>query len=305
MERISFRFSIKLVLVCFLCSFTVHAQNVNSVLFNPDSLKLISFQFKFTEGASVDKKGNVFFTDQPNNTIWKYSVDGKLTLFTDKAGRANGTYFDKKGNLLACADENFQILSFDKNAISTSIYKNPKENDLNGPNDLWIDKKGGIYFTDPYYQRNYWIRKAPLIVGEKVYYLPRKTAKESTIKIVEDSLQRPNGIVGTPDGKLLYVADAKGGKTYQYTIQPDGTLKNRILLINQGSDGMTLDEQGNIYLTGNGVTIFNKAGIQIAHINVSTARTSNLCFGGKRRNILFITAGNSIYTLPMLVKGVE
>lgn len=177
MERISFSFFIKLFLVCLLFPFIVHAQNVNKPLFNPDSLKLISSQFKFTEGASVDKKGNVFFTDQPNNTIWKYSVNGKLTLFTDKAGRANGTYFDKKGNLLACADENFQILSFDKNAIPTSVYKNDKENDLNGPNDLWIDKKGGIYFTDPYYQRNYWIRKAPSIVGEKVYYLPHKTAK--------------------------------------------------------------------------------------------------------------------------------
>jgi gluconolactonase len=305
MERISFSFSIKIVVVCFLFSFAANAQSGNKALFNQDSLKLISSQFKFTEGASVDKKGNVFFTDQPNNTIWKYSVDGKLSLFTDKAGRANGTYFDKNGNLLACADESFQILSFDKNGIATPIYKNPKDSDLNGPNDLWIDKKGGIYFTDPYYQRNYWTRKAPAIVGEKVYYLPHKMAEGSTIKIVEDSLQKPNGIVGTPDGKLLYVADAKGGKTYQYTIQHDGSLKNRVLLINQGSDGMTLDEQGNIYLTGNGVTIFNKAGIQIAHINVSTARTSNICFGGKRKNILFITAGNSIYTLPMLVKGVE
>lgn len=302
MERIKFSLTIKICIVCFLYSLAVNAQSGNKTLFNQDSLKLISSQFKFTEGASVDKKGNVFFTDQPNNTIWKYSVDNKLTLFTDKASRANGTYFDKKGNLIACADENFQILSFDKNANPTLIYQNPKENNLNGPNDLWIDKKGGIYFTDPYYQRNYWARKSPEIVGEKVYYLPKG---DKQVTVVDDSLQRPNGIVGTADGKTLYVADAKGGKTYQYDIQPNGLLKNRVLLINQGSDGMTLDEQGNIYLTGNGVTIFNKAGKQIAYINVSTTRTSNICFAGKKRNILFITAGNSIYTLPMQVKGVE
>ncbi|MFD0941125.1 SMP-30/gluconolactonase/LRE family protein [Pedobacter boryungensis] len=301
MERIKFYSLIKIFLVCFLFSFAVSAQT-NKPLFK-DSLKLISSQFKFTEGASVDKKGNVFFSDQPSNTIWKYSVDGNLSLFTDKSGRANGTYFDKKGNLLACADENFQILSFDRNGISKSIYKNPKENDLNGPNDLWIDKKGGIYFTDPYYQRNYWTRKTPAIVGEKVYYIPNK--EESPIKIVEEGLEKPNGIVGTPDGKLLYVADAKAGKIYQYSIQPNGTLTNKVLLINQGSDGMTLDEKGNIYLTGNGVTIFNKEGVQIEHINVSKTRTSNLCFAGKNRNILFITAGSSIYILPMLVKGVE
>ena len=302
MERLKFNSFIKIFVVCFLSSFAANAQSGNKTLFNQDSLKLISSQFKFTEGASVDKNGDVFFTDQPNNTIWKYSIYGKLTLFTNKAGRANGTYFDKKGNLVACADENFQILSFDKNANSTLVYQNPKESNLNGPNDLWIDKKGGIYFTDPYYQRNYWTRKSPEIFGEKVYYLPKG---EKQITILEDSLQKPNGIVGTPDGKTLYVADAKGGKTYRYDIQANGSLKNRKLLINQGSDGMTLDEQGNIYLTGNGVTIFNKEGAQIAYINITTARTSNVCFAGKKKNILFITSGNSIYTLPMLVKGVE
>lgn len=287
-------------------SFTANAQmESNQTLFVQDSLKLISSQFKFTEGASVDKKGNIFFTDQPNNTIWKYSLTGKLTLFSDKAGRANGTYFDKKGNLIACADENFQLLSFDKNANSTIIYQNPKHSNLNGPNDLWINRKGEIYFTDPYYQRDYWVRKEAEIVGEKVYLIKATKSETGKIKVVEDSLIRPNGIVGTPDGKKLYVADAKGGKTYQYDIQPDGTLKNRVMLINQGSDGMTLDAQGNLYLTGNGVTIFDKTGKQIGFIKVATARTSNVCFGGKKRNILFITAGKSIYILPMLVKGVE
>ncbi|TKC10398.1 SMP-30/gluconolactonase/LRE family protein [Pedobacter polaris] len=302
------KIQLQLLFILILSSSCVRAQlGENEPLFIQDSLKLISSQFKFTEGASVDKKGNVFFTDQPNNTIWKYSTAGKLSLFTAKAGRANGTYFDKKGNLIACADENFKILSFDKNANPTLVYQNPKHSNLNGPNDLWINRKGEIYFTDPYYQRDYWTRKAPAIVGEKVYFLKATKREEGMggIIVVEDSLQRPNGIVGTPNGKILYVADAKGGKTYQYDIKPDGSLMNRVMLINQGSDGMTLDEHGNIYLTGNGVTIFDKAGKQIAHINVPLARTSNVCFGGKKRNILFITSGKSIYTLPMTVKGVE
>ncbi len=292
--------------ILILISLTTQAQvEENKTLFIQDSLKLVSSQFKFTEGPAVDKEGNIFFTDQPNNSIWKYSTSGKLSLFTAKAGRANGLYFDKKGKLIACADEQFELWSFDKNAVATIIYKNPKGNDLNGPNDLWIDKKGGIYFTDPYYQRDYWTRKAPAIVGEKVYYLPLKSKNSSNVMVVEDSLQRPNGIVGTPDGKILYVTDAKDNKTYKYDIAKDGKLTHRKLFINQGSDGMTLDHQGNLYLTRKGVTIYNSKGIQIGHINVPENHTANLCFGGKKRVVLFITASKSVYTLKMKVHGVE
>lgn len=300
-------FKKKLLFFGLVCCFTTSFAQVeeNKALFVQDSLKLVSSQFKFTEGPAVDKQGNIFFTDQPNNSIWKYDVNGKLSLFTAKAGRANGLYIDQNGNLIACADEQFELWSFDKNAVATVIYKNPKGSDLNGPNDLWIDKKGGIYFTDPYYQRDYWTRKSPAIVGEKVYYLPKGANASLPVKIVEDGLQRPNGIVGTPDGKILYVTDAKDNKTYQYTILPNGDLSQRQLFVNQGSDGMTLDNQGNVYLTRKGVTIFNKKGEQIGHINVPENHTANLCFGGRNRDILFITASKSVYTIKMKVKGVE
>jgi len=294
------------ILLLTIITFSSYAQiEENKALFVQDSLKLVSSQFKFTEGPAVDKQGNIFFTDQPNNTIWKYDITGKLSLFTAKAGRSNGLFFDKKGNLIACADEQFELWSFDKNAVATIIYKNPKGADLNGPNDLWIDKKGGIYFTDPYYQRDYWTRKAPAIIGEKVYYLSNRIKEGSNIIVVDDSLQRPNGIVGTPDGKILYVTDAKANKTYQYDIKKDGSLTNRKLFVSQGSDGMTLDNLGNLYLTRKGVTIYNSKGEQIAHINVPENHTANLCFGGKNRDVLFITASKSVYTIKMKVKGVE
>jgi gluconolactonase len=294
----SFFFSILILL-----SFNVNAQNrALKPLFIQDSLKLVSSQFKFTEGPSVDREGNIFFTDQPNNTIWKYGVDQKLTLYTKSAGRANGTYVDQKGMLVACADEHNELWIFNDKKPPVVLYKNPIGQELNGPNDLWIDHKGGIYFTDPYYQRDYWTRKSPAIAGEKVYYLPKG---KSQLLVVEENLIRPNGIVGTPDQQYLYVADAKGGKTYRYEIQKDGTLRNRKLLINKGSDGMTLDEQGNIYLTGKGVDIFNPEGEQIGHIDIPENHTANVCFGGKNRDVLFITASKSIYVLPMAVKGVE
>jgi len=267
-------------------------------------LERVSNQFKFTEGASVDKAGNVYFTDQPNNTIWKYGVDGKLTLFRENAGRSNGTYVDKAGNLITCADENGQIWSIDKKGKETVILKDFKGHQFNGPNDLWIDPKGGIYFTDPYFQRDYWTRTEgdPEMKKESLYYLA-KGKKEPVV--VDDQFVKPNGVVGTPDGKTLYAAEIAKGFIVKYDIQPDGTLKNRTNFIEDRADGITLDNKGNIYLAGNGVTIYDPSGKKLEHIDVPENWTANLCFGGKNKDILFITAMGSLYTIKMNAKGVE
>lgn len=267
------------------------------------ALKLISNQFSFTEGPAVDKAGNVFFTDQPNNKIWKYDTNGKLSLFMDKSGRSNGMYFDKKGNLISCADETDQLWSIDPSSGShTILVKNYQGQRLNGPNDVWVHPNGNIYITDPYYQRDWWDRTTPDIKGEKVYCLP-KGKKE--LVMVADSFVRPNGIIGTPDGKYLYVADINDKKTYRFTIQKDGSLKDQTVFIPQGSDGMTIDNKGNIYISGNGITVYNSKGEKIEHINVPAKWTANLCFSGKDRRELFITASESVYTLQMQVKGVK
>jgi gluconolactonase len=263
---------------------------------------LISRQFSFTEGASVDRRGNVFFTDQPNNKIWEYTVDGQLSLFLDSAGRSNGMYFDRKGNLVTCADEKDQLWSISPEKKVTVLVSDFQGHRLNGPNDCWIDRKGGIYFTDPYYQRPYWDRTRSDLDGEKVYYLPK--GKKDPV-IVADSLLKPNGIVGTPDGNYLYVADIRDKKTYRYRISGNGMLTDRQLFVQMGSDGITLDNKGNLYLTGDGVTVFDPSGKKIAHIPVPAKWTANLCFGGKDKSTLFITASESIYILPMRVKGVE
>jgi gluconolactonase len=282
----------------------VNAQAVDSVkVVAPGAtLRQISSQFAFTEGPTVDKKGVIYFTDQPNDKIWTYDTDGKLSVYMDKAGRSNGLYFDKKGNLISCADEKDELWSISPEKKVTVLLSNYKGLRLNGPNDLWIDPKGGIYFTDPYYQRDYWERKKPDIDGQKVYYLP-KGAKEAII--VDSDLMQPNGIVGTPDGKSLFVADIRASKTYKYQINPDGSLTNRQLYIAQGSDGMTLDSQGNLYLSGKGVTVYDSAGKKLGTIPVPSRWVGNICFGGKDRRTLFITASESIYTLQMQVKGVE
>lgn len=264
--------------------------------------QLISSQFSFTEGPAVDKEGNIFFTDQPNDKIWKYGTDGKLSVFLDKTGRANGLCFDRKGNLLACADEKNEIWCVSPKKKITVLVKEFNGKQLNGPNDLWVDTNGNIYFTDPYYQRPYWTRTKPDIKEQRVYLL--KAGKSKPI-IVAGDLVKPNGIVGTADGKYLFVADIGDNKTYRYTIAKDGSLENKQLFAEQGSDGMVLDNRGNLYLTGNGVTIYNSSGKKILHIPIPANWTANLCFGGSERNVLFITASESIYTLAMNVKGIE
>jgi gluconolactonase len=264
-------------------------------------VRLISRQFSFTEGASVDRRGNVFFTDQPNNRIWEYDVRGQLRVFMDSAGRSNGMYFDRSGWLVTCADENDQLWAISPRK-EVRVLLRDMGGRLNGPNDLWIDARGGIYFTDPYYQRSYWTRTRPDMDSARVYYLPSGAAQA---RAVTGGMTAPNGIVGTPDGRQLYVSDLGEGKTYTYSVGADGSLSDRQLFVPQGSDGMTLDERGDVYLTGNGVTVYDPAGKKIAHIAVPESWTANLCFGGKDRKTLFITASEGLYLIRMRVRGVE
>lgn len=261
--------------------------------------RLISNQFKFTEGPAVDKQGNIFFTDIIENKIWKYSIEGRLTLFLDKTGHSDGMYFDRKGNLITAADEKNEIWSISPEKKITVLLDNFEGKRFNGPNDLWIDRKGGIYFTDPYYQRPYWDRKKPDLKGQNVYYFP---GGSKTAFVADSNLVKPNGIIGSADGKSLFVADIDDKKTYKYIIGRNGKLSGRRLFADMGSDGMTLDNRGNLYLTGRGVTVFNPEGKIIEHIDIP-GWTANVCFSGKDRDILFITANTSVYTLQMKVKG--
>jgi gluconolactonase len=259
--------------------------------------------FSFTEGPAVDKHGNIFFTDQPDNKILIWTVDGKLTTFCDNCGRANGLYFDRNGNLLSCSDMENELWSIDMQGNHTVLVSDFGGKKLNGPNDLWVHPNGGVHFTDPLYERPYWTRNPQMQQdGQHVYYL--SPDRKSLIRVATD-LVKPNGIIGTPDGKHLYVADIGAGKTYSYTIQPDGKLTDKKMFAPMGSDGMTIDNRGNIYLTGKGVTVFNPNGEKIEHIPVDARWTANVCFGGKEMKTLFITASESLFSIKMKVRGVR
>jgi len=264
------------------------------------TLKKLAGDFKFTEGPTCDAAGNVFFTDQPNNRILKWSVDGQLSTFKQPAGRANGMCFDGQGNLIACADENNQLWSIAPDGQVTVLVKDYAGKLLCGPNDVWVRPDGGMYFTDPFYPRSWWKHDRMPQDGQHVYFL--SPDRQKVTRVAAD-LTQPNGIIGTPDGKNLYVSDLGARKTYRYDLQPDGQLAKKTLLCFLGSDGMTLDHEGNLYLTGQGVTIFDPAGRQIEHLEVPEPWTANVCFGGPDKKTLFITASKCLYALPMQVKG--
>jgi gluconolactonase len=263
-------------------------------------LRKLAGEFQFTEGPTCDAAGNVFFTDQPNNRILKWSVEGQLSTFLQPAGRANGMFFDVQGNLIACADETNALWSITPDARITALAMEYQGKRLNGPNDVWVRPDGALYFTDPFYKRTWWTHDQRPQDGEHVYFL---SADRKTLKRVTTDLVQPNGIIGTPEGKTLFVADIKAKKTYAFDIQPDGTLANQRLRCELGSDGMTLDAAGNLYLTGNGVTVFDQTGKQIDHIDVPERWTANVCFGGKDRQTLFITASKGLYSIRIRHRG--
>ncbi|WP_300348120.1 SMP-30/gluconolactonase/LRE family protein [Chryseobacterium sp.] len=296
MKRILNLGLIGLVLAFLSCK----SQNYNAMFDNTEP-KLVSDQFTFTEGPAADKAGNVYFTDQPNDKIyvWDWKTN-KITEFLDKSGRANGTYFDENDHLITCSDKEGEIWKISKDKSVEVLSKGFEGKRLNGPNDLWLDGNGGIYFTDPLYKRDYW-ENFKVEIPEKNLYYRNKDGKISKL----ETFTQPNGIIGSIKSKKLYVSDIDAGKTYVYDILGEGKLSEKKLFCEMGSDGMTLDKEGNLYLTGDGVTIFNNKGEKIHHIKIPEDWTGNVTFGGENNNVLFITASKSVYTLPTKTKGLR
>ncbi len=281
----------------------VHQARADSgIIADGATLEKLKGDYAFTEGPATDSNGDVFFTDQPNDRIVKWSAaDGSVIDWLKPAGRSNGMYFDAKGNLISCADGKNQLWSITPDKDITVLIEEFGGKLLNGPNDLWIHPGGAIYFTDPHYKRGYWDRDPETqLEGQHVYFMKSPDAEPTP---VATDLTQPNGIIGTPDGDTLYVADIGANKTFAYDIAEKGELKNKRLFCEMGSDGMTIDEKGNVYLTGKGVTVFDKDGMQIDHIDVPEGWTANVTFGGADRKLLFITASKGIYGLKMQVPG--
>ncbi len=255
--------------------------------------------FGFTEGPAANSNGDVYFVDDPNNKIHFWSVsEKKCSVFIAESAHANGMYVDKNDNLIVCEGGTGSVVSYTPAGERSVLANKFGERHFNKPNDLWIDPKGGIYFTDPVYGQN-----SPIVQGgEFVYYsLPDRS---KTIRVIESGIVKPNGVLGTPDGKFLYVADIGDRKVYRYTIKEDGTLTDQKFFAPHAVDGMTMDEKGNVYLTEAEVIIYSPEGKELERIE-TPERPANVCFGGPGGKTLFITACRGFYAIEMTVTGSE
>lgn len=264
-------------------------------------IEKLATDFKFTEGPAVDVAGNVYFTDIPASKIWIWTTADTLKLYRENSNAANGLYFDKYQNLWACEGQKAQITITTPHGNYKPVATEYNGKPFNQTNDIWPDAKGGAYFTDPQYSGDL---DNLAQGGMHVYYI--SADHKNVIKVCDD-MTRPNGIIGTPDGKILYVTDRGAGKTYSYDIQKDGSLDNKKLFVDVGSDGMTIDQSGHIYLTTKDksvVDVFSKSGNLVKTIEIPEVPT-NICFGGKDRNQLYITAQTSLYRVGLNLKGVN
>ncbi|MGZ3853041.1 MAG: SMP-30/gluconolactonase/LRE family protein [Flavisolibacter sp.] len=284
--------------------------------------------FGFTEGPAVDKHGNVFFTDQPNDRIYRWdAATGAITTFLTGTGRANGMEFDKEGNLIACADMHGEVWKIHMDGSHEVLVNNYNGKLLNGPNDVWINPvTGGMYITDPIFPRDYWDasdpRKQPWEPthseqaetgkGGHVYYLApgSHTLVRVTTMAGWNADSWPNGVVGTPDGRKLYVNQwsyNNSGGIWVFDINEDGTLSNMKPFVRNMNfcDGMSIDEMGNVYVSGGvGVNAFDLSGNKI--LTIPAGGGTNNVFAGQNNKLLFMTGPpDRITTLKMNVKGVE
>ena len=278
----------------FLSSLTIAAQDDGPIAPGA-AVERIATGYTFLEGPSADTYGNIYFTDIPTERILRWTPDDGVTIYRENTNQANGLSFDLDGRLLICEMETRRITAIGLDGNGTTIADHFDGRRFNSPNDVWVDRNGGIYFTDPRYGATDDIE----LDGNHVFYI---TPGTNTILQVTSDLVRPNGLVGTLDGRRIYIADHGGGQTFVYDIEPDGRLNNQQVFVQQGADGITLDSKGNVYLTGDDVTIYNPSGIPVGSIAVPEP-PANLAFGGIDGTTLFITARSSLYSVKMMVTG--
>ncbi|GIX04431.1 MAG: hypothetical protein KatS3mg114_0300 [Planctomycetaceae bacterium] len=258
---------------------------------------------RFTEGPAYSPQGFLLFSDIPNNRIVRWDLDGKVTDYLKPSGQANGLIFDAAGNLYLCQGGARRIALI--NAIDGQLEPLCERYDdklLNSPNDLALDYHGGLYFTDPRYGDASNVEQP--VMG--VYYI----APHGEVTRVIDTLPRPNGILVTPDGKTLYVANPDRRELWVYPIESPGKLgAGKVLFTGDaqldggGPDGMALDEAGRIYASYAQLVVLNPQGGVIGRIPIPE-KPANVTFGGAAGKTLFITARTSLYSLAMQVAGV-
>ncbi len=265
-----------------------NGQGVNNWL-----LHKVDSNFLFTEGPCWNNDDQLLFSDINANTIYLWNQSSGTTVFRNPSGNANGIATDVYGNLFIAQQGSRKVSKIDTFGVETTLAVLYNGDSLNSPNDIVVKSNGNIYFTDPPYGIS--AGEQQLSFCGVFLILP---SNDSLVLLV-DSLAKPNGITFSPDEQRLYVCNSINGKVYYYELKPDGTLKPGKLFVKVNSeiDGIKTDLEGNVYVAAafNGIKIYSPLGILIDSIAVPE-KTTNLAWGDKYRNTLYITAGTSVYS---------
>ncbi len=261
----------------------------------------ISMGHTFTEGPAWSHDGYLLFSDVPQAKIWKVVAgqeSSQKTLFREDSGGANGNYLDRKGNLYTCEVHNRRLTRTDKKGRIAVLIDQWDGKRLNATNDVVVRKDGHIYFTDPAFGSREDTRELDFY---GVFHLTGKGEAE----VIARPKGRPNGIGLSPDGRILYVANTDERRLYAYDLDKDGSAHNeRVLIdgIDGPPDGITVDENGNIYVTAGDLPVYSSGG-KLLHTIEMPERATNCTFGDADLTTLYITARTSVYGIRLGVKG--
>ncbi|MCA9110287.1 MAG: SMP-30/gluconolactonase/LRE family protein [Planctomycetaceae bacterium] len=294
------------LLACIVCSTTTTTAAELADLVAGD-VKQVMSDCKFTEGPAWHPDGYLLFTDIPNNRIVRVLPDGSHNDWMTDSQGANGLMCDQQGNVYAAQGDAQRVVRLKATAsgetgeLADVLTGEFEGKPFNKPNDLALDTFGGLYFTDPNYSP-----KDPAQPVEGVYYL---SAEKKVTRVVDD-LPRPNGVLVSADGKHLYVANINLRKIMRYEIVGPGQISSGEVIFTGdetldggGPDGMSLDEQGNIYATYKSLVVLTADGELIGRIEVPE-NPANCTFGGPDSKTLYVTARTSLYSIPMQVAGI-
>lgn len=281
------------------------------------------------EGPAFDAADHLYFSDIFGNRIYRLTPDGVLSVFREDSGRTNGNTFDASGRLISCEGAE-QGPGGRRRLVRTDLATGRIEvltdrfdgKRYNSPNDVVVDIHGCIWFTDPYYEKD----RSMLEMNQEAVYRIDPSGHVTRV-LTQPEIERPNGLAITPDARTLYVIDSHtrpGGnrKVWAFDVAEDGRLSNQRLVFDfgrgRGGDGMRLDERGNLWIAAGvlfprhagetdevppGVYVISPAGKLLGRIPILEDLCTNLAFGGPGRRMLHVTAGKTVYRVPVAVAG--
>jgi gluconolactonase len=300
-----------------------------SDLLAPQASLTVAARTSFLEGPAVDRNGQLYFSDLIGNRIYRLAPGGSLNVFREDSGRTNGNTFDGQGRLVSCEGAEQgpggrrRVVRTDlKTGVIEVLTERFGGKRYNSPNDVCVDTRGRIWFTDPYYGEE------RQILEQDAEALYRIDSDGTVVRVLaQPAIERPNGLAITPDDRTLYVIDSHprpGGnrKIWAFEVVEDGSVGRQRLVFDfgkgRGGDGMRLDTHGNLWVAAGiaiprthgedasvrpGVYIITPEGKLVGRIPIPEDVITNLAFGGPRRTILYVTAGKSIFTIPLTVSG--